>query len=56
MLTAEIEKLALSLPGTQENAHFGARDFRVGNRIFMAFAATKLKTTAKIAVPPALNG
>ncbi|RVH88303.1 MmcQ/YjbR family DNA-binding protein, partial [Sinorhizobium medicae] len=35
MLTAEIEKLALSLPGTQENAHFGARDFRVGNRIFM---------------------
>lgn len=35
MLTEEIEKLALSLPGTQENAHFGARDFRVGKRIFM---------------------
>ncbi|WP_018239146.1 MmcQ/YjbR family DNA-binding protein [Ensifer sp. BR816] len=35
MLTEEIEKLALSLPGTQENAHFGTRDFRVGKRIFM---------------------
>lgn len=35
MLTEEIEKLALSLPGTEENAHFGTRDFRVGKRIFM---------------------
>ncbi|OJF95888.1 MmcQ/YjbR family DNA-binding protein [Pararhizobium antarcticum] len=35
MLTEEIEKLALSLPGTLESAHFGKRDFRVGKRIFM---------------------
>ncbi len=35
MLTEELEKLALSLPGTEENAHFGTRDFRVGKRIYM---------------------
>lgn len=36
MLTEEIEKLALSLPGTLESSHFGKRDFRVGKRIFMS--------------------
>lgn len=36
MLTEDIEKLALSLPGTRESSHFGKRDFRVGKRIFLS--------------------
>lgn len=28
--------MALTLPGTVENSHFGKRDFRVGKRIFMS--------------------
>lgn len=28
--------MALTLPGTEENSHFGKRDFRVGKRIFMS--------------------
>lgn len=27
--------MALALPGTEENSHFGKRDFRVGGRIFL---------------------
>ncbi len=36
MRTEDLEKRALSLPGAVESAHFGKRDFRVGNRIFMS--------------------
>lgn len=36
MRAEDLEKRALSLPGAVENAHFGKRDFRVGNRIFMS--------------------
>ena len=34
MTSAEFRRLALSLPGTLEQAHMGHPDFRVGRRIF----------------------
>jgi len=39
MRTEDMEKRALSLPGAEESAHFGKRDFRVGKRIFMTLPA-----------------
>ncbi|MDO9417336.1 MmcQ/YjbR family DNA-binding protein [Pararhizobium sp.] len=36
MLSTDLETMALNLPGTQESSHFGKRDFRVGEKIFMS--------------------
>ena len=36
MTSDDLIAMALAMPGAQENAHFGKRDFRVGGRIFLA--------------------
>lgn len=36
MTSEDLVQMALAMPGAQENAHFGKRDFRVGGRIFLA--------------------
>ncbi|PTM98655.1 putative DNA-binding protein (MmcQ/YjbR family) [Mycoplana dimorpha] len=35
MTSEDLAQMALALPGTEENAHFGKRDFRVGGRIYL---------------------
>ncbi|MFD1327612.1 MmcQ/YjbR family DNA-binding protein [Mycoplana ramosa] len=35
MTSEDLVQMALALPGTEENAHFGKRDFRVAGRIFL---------------------
>jgi hypothetical protein len=41
MNSADFRQLALSLEGAEEGSHFGAADFRVGDRIFATLAAEK---------------
>jgi hypothetical protein len=41
MTGADFRRLALSLEGAEEGAHFGQPDFRVGGRIFATLAAEK---------------
>ena len=36
MTSDDLIAMALAMPGAQENAHFGKRDFRVGEKIFMS--------------------
>ena len=36
MTSDDLIAMALAMPGAQESAHFGKRDFRVGERIFMS--------------------
>lgn len=36
MISDDLVTIALGMPGAQESAHFGKRDFRVGERIFMS--------------------
>ena len=36
MISDDLIAMALGMPGAQESAHFGKRDFRVGTRIFMS--------------------
>ena len=38
MTAADFRRIALSLPGVEEGAHFGNPDFRVGGRIFATLA------------------
>ena len=50
--TAELRRLALSLPETEEKAHFGKPDFRVCNKIFAGLstdgAIANVKLSAEI--------
>jgi len=39
MNAADFRRIALSLEGAEEASHMGARDFRVGGRIFATLAA-----------------
>jgi hypothetical protein len=39
MNAADFRRIALSLPGVEENSHMGAPDFRVGGRIFATLAS-----------------
>jgi hypothetical protein len=39
MTPSDFRRIALSMEGTQEGAHMGAADFRVGGRIFATLAA-----------------
>ena len=39
MTVDDFRRLALSLPGVEENSHMGNPDFRVGGRIFATLAA-----------------
>jgi hypothetical protein len=41
MTPADFRRMALSLERTEEGAHMGAVDFRVGGRIFATLAAVK---------------
>jgi YjbR len=41
MTVKDFRRIALSLEGAEEGAHFGAVDFRVGGRIFATLAAVK---------------
>jgi hypothetical protein len=41
MTPSDFRRLALSLEGAEESSHFGAADFRVGDRIFATLAAEK---------------
>jgi hypothetical protein len=41
MTSSDFRRLALSLEGAEEGSHFGAADFRVGDRIFATLAAQK---------------
>ena len=36
MTSDDLIAMALDMPGARESAHFGKRDFRVGERIFMS--------------------
>jgi len=36
MISDDLVTMALGMPGAQESAHFGKRDFRVGEKIFMS--------------------
>ena len=36
MTSEDLVQMALAMPGAEESAHFGKRDFRVGGRIFLA--------------------
>lgn len=36
MTSDDLIAIALGLPGARESAHFGKRDFRVGEKIFMS--------------------
>ena len=36
MISDDLIMMALGMPGAQESAHFGKRDFRVGEKIFMS--------------------
>jgi len=38
----DFRRIALSLPGAEENSHMGQPDFRVGKRIFATLAAQHL--------------
>jgi hypothetical protein len=49
MTASEFADLALSLPGVEESAHFGKRDFRAGGRIFATLPA---KTAANLKLMP----
>jgi hypothetical protein len=42
MNAADFRRIALSLPGAEEGSHMGARDFRVGGRIFATLASEHL--------------
>lgn len=35
MLSEDLVRMALAMPGAEESAHFGKRDFRVRGRIFL---------------------
>ena len=35
MISDDLIAIALGLPGAHESAHFGKRDFRVGEKVFM---------------------
>ena len=35
MISSDLVAMALGMPGAQESAHFGKRDFRVGEKVFM---------------------
>jgi hypothetical protein len=37
----DFRRIALGLPGAEENSHMGAPDFRVGGRIFATLASQK---------------
>ena len=39
MTPNDFRRIALSLPGAEENSHMGAADFRVGGRIFATLAS-----------------
>jgi hypothetical protein len=39
MTAADFRRLALSLPGAEEESHVGSADFRVGGRIFATLAS-----------------
>jgi len=39
MTAEDFAQLALALPGAIESAHFGKRDFRIGNKIFASLPA-----------------
>jgi hypothetical protein len=39
MTTDDFRRIALSLEGAEEGSHMGARDFRVGGRIFATLAS-----------------
>ena len=42
MDAADFRRIALSLAGAEEGSHMGARDFRVGGRIFATLASQAL--------------
>ena len=35
MISDDLVTIALAMPGARESAHFGKRDFRVGEKVFM---------------------
>jgi hypothetical protein len=41
MTGAQFRRIALSLPGAEEGAHFGNADFRVGGKIFATLGLEK---------------
>jgi hypothetical protein len=51
MTVAEVRRIVLSMPETEEKAHVGRPDFRVKNKIFATIVPSKNRVVVKLSIP-----